>query len=237
MTSPPTSRLLSRLTRRRQTDLTLAALGVAAGMLLSLLAPLFFASIFWFALGSILEMWLSWPLCFAVAAALVLPLLFRLELRTAGEYLAQSINSSGMVPAQEVVPGAVMLSTWAGGSMGLVALARTANPRAASFGAVEIFLTGPRLVVAGCRRWRTDRNFAGVDRERAAEIVALLLERGAALHPRELLRPGETLQDDRCPPAALMQPLVWLAHHRWIGVSDSLKKVYLYSDAAESLRR
>lgn len=222
--------------RRRQTDLALAALGIAAGVLLSLLAPLFFASIFWFALGSVFETWLSWPLCFAVAAAVALPLLFRLELRTGGEYLAQSINGSGMIRAQEVVPGAVMLSTYAGGSMGLVALARTANPRAASFALVEIFLSGPRLVVSGWRRWRTDRNFAEVDRERAAEVVTLLLERGGAVHPRQLLRPGELLHDGRCPPAALMQPLVWLAHHRWIGVSDSLEKVYLYSEAAAALR-
>ena len=102
---------------------------------------------------------------------------------------------------------------------------------------VEIFLTGPRLVVGGFRYWRTDRNFADVDRERAAEIVTLLLERGGGVHPRELLRPGEKLQDEQCPPKELMRALVGLAHHRWIGVSDSLEKVYLYSEAAAVLRR
>ena len=76
----------------------------------------------------------------------------------------------------------------------MVALARTANPRAVSFGLVEIFLAGPRLVVGGIRQRRTDRNFADVDRERAAEIVTLLLERGGGVHPRELLRRGEELQ-------------------------------------------
>ena len=130
-----------------------------------------------------------------------------------------------------------MQSSHAGGSMGMVALARTANPRAVSFGLVEIFLAGPRLVVGGIRQRRTDRNFADVDRERAAEIVTLLLERGSGVHPRELLRRGEELQGGQCPPKELMQPLVWLAHHRWIGVSDSLEKVYLYSDAAAVLRR
>ncbi len=119
--------------------------------------------------------------------------------------------------------------------MGLVALAHTANPRAVSFGMVEIFLAGPRLDVNGLRYRRMDRNFDDVDRERAAEIVTLLLEHGGGAHPRELLRRGEKLQDEQCPPKELMQPLVWLAHHRWIAVSDSLEKVYLYTESAKIL--
>lgn len=237
MTPPETSRTLSRLILREKNRRALAALGIAAGGVLSLFGPVFFASIFWTAAGRIFEAWFSWPLCLVVAAAVVLPLLFRLELRTGGEYLSQTINTVNLSGVEEVAPGAVMLSSFAGGSMGMAALARTANPRAVSFGMVEIFLTGPRLVVDGIRQRQTDRNFADVDRERAGEIVTLLLERGGGVHPRELLRPGEELQDGQCPPKELMRALVWLAHQRWIGVSDSLEKVYLYSESAEVLRR
>ncbi len=257
MTPPETSRTLSRLILREKNRRALAVLGIAAGGVLSLFGPVFFASIFWITAGWSFDAWFSWPLCFAVAAAVVLPLLFRLEMRTGGEYLTQTAMTANISSAAEAAPGVVMLSSYAGGSTGMIALARTANPRAVSFGVVEIFLAGPRLVVNGFRYRRTDRNFDDVDRERAAEIVTLLLERrvgqcppnplgeqcppnpegGSGVHPRELLRRGEKLHDEQCPPKELMQPLVWLAHHRWIGVSDSLQRVYLYSEGAKALRR
>ena len=101
---------------------------------------------------------------------------------------------------------------------------------AASWAAyLEVALFAPRMTMSAIRQWRLRRYLGAFNAARAAEVVQALLATSSGVHPRDLLRPNETL-------AQLWPVLLLLALHDWIGIAKAAERVWLLSDARERLR-
>ena len=101
------------------------------------------------------------------------------------------------------------------------------NPRASSAGFVEIFLTGPRLMLGGIRHLRQARVFGAIERDLACRIIARLLSHDSGLRFEELPKDGAGSDQ-------LLTVLKWLAFYDWIGIAEAKDRVFLYSESRET---
>lgn len=197
-----------------------------AGMLLlgvpcCLVGPLFLGSLFWFVYGTLVD-WVPWSWFFWGAVLVVLPLLFRAEIQTGGDFLGNV--------ARDITPNnAANAAMLVGGELGML-YAFVIAPRQSSAGIVELLLFGPRLVVDAVRQIRTKLKTRGADLDRAAGVVAALLRQDQGVATVSLLRPGEQTE-------ALLPTLGYLVFHDWVGVGDGGNRVWLLSDARRALSR
>lgn len=197
--------------------------GLLLGIPLCLIAPLLLGTLFWFSAGR-LGVGSDWTWFFLGTSAVTIPLLIRLEIRTDGNYLGEAARD--FVPDNSI-DGRIMLGAPLP-AIGVSLAYAAANPRAATSGFMEIFLTGPRLVVPGFRHLRSSAKFSGIDPARAARAVAKLLLSGSGVPIKSLVEPGE-------PPEALGRALHWLAFFDWIGLAEKGDRVFLFSESRETL--
>jgi hypothetical protein len=213
------------LARRARIRGAVAVARLVAGFPLCFLAPLFLGSVFWLISAQFLG-WHPWWWFFAGFSLLTIPLLFRMELRTGGDYLGDVARHGGPeVPGGEFLAGA----GWAiGGGMGMVAGNAVAAPRTAAAGFVEFFLIGPRMMVRGARHLRHAGQFKKVSMDRVVTLIWQLLvhEQGV------LLVSLATLREDR---ADVAGALAWLAFYDWIGVGEKGAKAFLFGESRKYL--
>jgi hypothetical protein len=216
--------IADRLRRReRFHDMQTAAM-LILGVPLSFLGPFVLACVVWLGVWRLAPHWnLSWTVSFVVLCAMMIPLLYRQEIRVGEAYYDDVMRETEVYGS----PGTVIGTP--GMAKGIVAAATiAANPRAFSAGFVEAFLTGPRLVVGGLRRRRVARMVRRGDFRRAVELVGLLQTFDGGVETESPLRPGERIGD-------LMPTLAYLIFHRWIGVVPDWSRVWLVADARETL--
>ncbi len=212
---------LSRRIRRRWLQ---ASAGIVFGLPLCFVGPFVLASLFWFSAGQLVG-WYPWIWYFWGCAIFIFPLLIRLEIRTGGNFLGEASRdfvTDGSLDALGMVGVPI------GGSLGASAAMSASNPRAATSGFVELFLTGPRFLVPGIRHLRARRSFKEIDQDFAALLVARVLTVSSAVPIKSLMTPGQ-------PPEKLGKTLHWLAFYDWIGVGEKGQKVFLYSESREAL--
>ena len=156
-----------------------------------------------------------------VLAAVMVPLLYLMEIRTRGHYLAEAMRS-----ANPHGPRGYALLPGFRAEIGAFA-AIAANPRSASV-LVEFFLLGPRLVIDGSSQRKLARRVQLSELGRAGNVIAALLRRDSGLETDRLLSTEESLDD-------LMPTLAYLAFYRWIGVGEDWQRVWLHPDGRRVL--
>lgn len=200
---------------------------MSVGLPFSFVGPIFLGTIFWVALGFGKGMGMaplsSWLLLVFGLSVVVIPLLFRMESRTGGGYLAEVLRDSDV----HGMPGIAFQH----GTTRDVAAVGTmlANPRAFSSVFVEFFLFGPRMALGGYRQARMARRLAAADRPRAAQVLQRLLAVDGGIPSTSLLQRGETLD-------ALLPTLAYLIFYEWIGVGHGWERVWIDSEARSKLR-
>ncbi len=217
MTSPPddVSRVEQLLWQRVSWAWTGIVLKLAIGVPLLFLGPAVLASIFWVVQWQFDHFYAGWLALFGVLSLIMIPLMVRMELRGGDGFLMSALPER---------PAGWSRAMLVGGPAGLsVATAHAlANPRALTAGPVEVFLTGPRLVVQTVQQLRARRALAGVPIRRAAEVVCTLQRYDHGQPPRRLCAPGEREED-------LGPVLAWLALHDCVGIRADRERVFLYS--------
>lgn len=216
----------SKLRHRVATTRMTGWASLAAGIPLCFVGPLLLATIFWMAVLFGMHKWTPWTWWFGALSLLAIPSLFRLELRSGGRFLEETLADAAPSDSDLMtrLMGVTMIYGAGWGALGAVG----ANPGVATAGFVEFFLVGPRMVISGVRKIRSARDAAHVNVARAAAVVGFLLARDSGVEPRALLCKGEAL-------AELALVLLWLASQGWIGVLESGDRVFLYSEARRTL--
>ncbi len=221
--------VLWHLERRERIQRLKTASMIAFGVPLSLLGPVVLATMFWLALRLTPDLFpaafqIQWFGILIVLTIVMVPLLYRLELQTRGDYLST-------VMRETEVHGVRGFAFMPGPAREIVALGAVAvNPRATASLFVELFLFGPHIVVGELRQRKLAQRVRLVERSRAAGIVLLLLRRGTGVETASLVSATEDLDD-------IMPTLAYLAFHQWIGVGDNWQRIWLYSEAKRLLQR
>jgi hypothetical protein len=203
--------------KRRERGLSAGvATMLVIGIPMLLLGPLILGTLFWFATGMLLRFY-PWSWFFWGFVVVLIPLLFWTERGTRGTYFADTVVAAG---------GASPLPYLAGAEIGMLVSFAT-SPRVAASGFVELFLTGPRLVLDAIDKIRRARHVRDVDRDRAAHVVARLRQFDQGIAPDQI-NPGE-------PVSAVIPVLAYLLFHDWIGISKTGDRVWLLGDARRAL--
>ncbi len=226
MTTQATERVLRR---RRSVRLLVSVSKLLFGLPLSFVAALVLGSMFWMA-AFFLGWQYPWSWFFLTTAAVTIPLLYHLELRTDGQFVSEAVrDSTGSIAYTGLL---ATLSVVLRQPLGAVtALAgEQASPRAATAGFVELFLTGPRLVIEARRHLRLERLLRNVSLSHAAEIVVVLASSEKGIARDELQRRVGSSGD-------LLPALAFLASQEWIGVGEKVDRVWLRTEAREVLRQ
>lgn len=220
-------RILLKLHRHaRLVALKHAAL-LVFGLPLCLVAPLIMGTIFWFSGWSLgLTTGVSWTVMFWITAAIFIPATISLEARSSGEFLTDTVRETGGMSDDRLA--AYVVGLLAG--LPRSALALAVNPRASMAGLIEIFLFGPRMILAVYRDLQAARRFGRIDRARAALLLADLARHASGVPPRQLLLAGESVNQ-------LSSIIAWLAYHQWIGLAARADKLWLPSDVRQTLVR
>lgn len=217
---------IAALLRQRNRRLSLKIAGqIVCGIPLLALGPAVLATVFWFTGLSVADVRTPWTLWFGGLLIVMVPLMIRLEVRTAGRFLGDALQGG-----EKALTLTAPLSGIYVGMGGIAWAPAYANPRGFSAGATEIFLCGPRLLVDASQKWRLRRRLGSINLQRAAALVAELCSRDKGLELAAVPRGGEQLAD-------LLPMLNWLALQGWIGVGDKVPRVYLYSEARAVLGR
>ena len=201
---------------------------IVLGLPLTFVGPLLLATVFWFACVRLTQWHVPWWWLSLGLTVVMVPLLFRLEVRTAGLYLDEVLDGFN-----EYGPRMHALRLYGYGGLGTAVGATAsvlANPRGTSAGLVETFLVGPRMMLSGWRGFQAESHLASVDRLRAGKVIAELLTSDRALKMETLLSPGEELND-------LLATLAYLAIRGWVGLGERMTKVWLDSATREDLQR
>lgn len=226
MSHDQSSPIESKLKQRQHFRNLQAILSIILGLPLVFIAPLILGAIFWFVSIMLLDGWYHWGWFFLALTVITVPLLFRLEIQSAGDYLGKAMkDAKPLVPHSDEMVIAAYIAL---GAISGIAVAVATDPRASSAGLTEIFLTGPRMVLSGFRYFRQTRYLSTFDIVRAERIVTVLLAKSRGVEP-ELLRERGEPQDNLWP------VLLWLAFYGWIGVSEKRDKIFLYSESREIL--
>lgn len=213
-----------RAAARRVSD----AAQIVMGIPLCFVGPVFIGTILWFVAAALFRVWLPWTWVFLAASAVMIPLLFRMEKKTGGLYLSESVHAikdrfPQAVPLTYIGPGS------GGGLTGRALATVIMNPEGVAAMFVEVFLAGPRLVLRGWSHRRLSNALERVDRTRTAEAVSKLLSRTTGMAPEELVKEGESVSD-------VTPSLTWLSFYGWIGVSAKADRVFLFTESRETLR-
>ena len=214
--------------RRERLQRLKAATMIALGIPLSFLGPIVLATMFWLALmffsgsfqvGSAFQ----WFNLFIVLTVLVVPLLYRLELRTGGDYLPIVFRETDVHSKRGIalVPGPTR-------EVGAIFSVLT-NPRATSSVFVELFLFGPRMAIGGFRQAKLARRVRLAERKRAALFMALLLRRDDGIQTAAVIDDGESMAD-------VLPILAYLTFHQWVGVGEKWERVWLDSESGRLLK-
>lgn len=213
-----------RAATRRVSD----AAQIGMGIPLCFVGPFFLGTILWFVAGALFRTWMPWTTAFFIASVVVIPLLFRLERKTGGLYLSESVHA-----IRDRFPDAAPLilggRVGAGGMTGRALATVIMNPEGVAAMFVEVFLAGPRMVLRGWSHRRLANALERVNRMRTAEAVSKLLSRTTGMSPEELVKEGETVSD-------VTPSLTWLSFYGWIGVSAKADRVFLFTESRETLR-
>ena len=214
-------RLRAALTQREAMRRAKLLVMLLAGSLLSLVVPLLVTLLVLRAQ----QRWRvdlffeGWTLFLILSLALI-PLMYWLEHRTRGRFFEDAVRSYGL---GDNVNALGMLQTASRGEYEM-------QTTAASWVAyLEVALFAPRMTMSAVRQWRLRRYLGEFNVQRAAEVVQVLHVTSGGVHPRDLLRPNETLDE-------LWPVLLLLALHDWIGISKAADRVWLLSEARERLR-
>jgi hypothetical protein len=196
------------LLRRREATLTLRLLGMLAlGLLLSLLAPMAFASLLRAGLRQVPGgPELPWPLLAACCTMFGVPLLLALARREHGNPFLDELAAYG---------------TGRPDSYGEFQMRGNIGSLAVYF---DLFLLGPRLLLEGTAKWSERARAGPPNFPRAAEVIAQLHATGHGVEVRALRRPDEPDED-------LRRTLAYLHLHDWIDVSADLRRTWLCSRA------
>jgi hypothetical protein len=220
--------VLWHLERRERIQRLKAASMIAFGVPLSLLGPLVLATVFWLALKLASRSFpaasgIQWVSLVVVLTIVMVPLLYRLELRTRGDYMSAVMQNSEV---RGVRPFALI----PGPAREVVALGSVvANPRAIASVFVEVFLLGPHIAVGGFEQRKLARQTRLADHSRAARVLVLLMQREAGVDTVDLIGDTEELDE-------IMPTLAYLTFHQWIGVRADRNRVWLWSEARRILR-
>jgi len=209
---------------RRRSD----ALQVVLGIPLCFVGPVVIGTMLWAAGTMLLQAWLPWWLFIAALSILMIPLLLRLEMQTAGQYLSDSVRTIG-----DRFPDAMPVTfgghVGAGGMTGRALATVLMNPEGIASMFVEVFLAGPRMVLRSRSQRRMAKALERVDKHRTAEVVSKMLSRVGGMPPGELLKEGERIGD-------VLPSVTWLSFYGWIGVTTKVDRVFLFSESREALR-
>jgi len=205
---------VERHLRRREAAKQLAVLALlAVGLPALFLGPIVISSIFWM-VGILWGFYLPWTWVFAGSFVLLVPLLFRTERRTGGNYYADSVLANRDTSA--AVPMFLLAFTNIGS---LVALGQ--RPRDPAIALVELFLWGPRQILDAVRTLRGVRMVAAANRSRVVNIFLALRTCDHADIPA--LFPGGDAEGGLA--------LAYLLWYGWIGVSKDASRVWLESES------
>ena len=222
MTAPPdTASRIARCLRRKESLLLLkTGLMLLFGVPLTLIGPALLATIFWFAYIQ-WGKWVPWSWFFWGFVLILVPLLFRLEVKSAGDYLGKATKDLKTEGAS--VPALLL-------NFGDVAAVASVlyNPRAMVAGFTDIFLFGPRLVVSAWRQLRLRALVRSAKPTRTTAVIETLFASDHAVPTQSLLQPGEQQQE-------LSAVLGYLLLFDWIGVAHDASKVWLLTEARQLL--
>lgn len=196
------------LLRRREATFTIRLLGILAlGLLLSLLAPLVFASLLRAALRQVPGgPNLPWPLLAACCTLVGLPLLLALARRERGNPFLDELCTYG--PGGPDSYGEFQMR----GNIGSLAVY------------FDLFLLGPRLLQEGTAKWAERARAGRPNFARAAEVITQLRAAGRGVEVCTLRRPDEADED-------LRRTLAYLHLHDWLDVSADRRRTWLCSRA------
>ncbi len=208
---------------RRERALRLkVALMIVFGVPLSFLGPLALSTMFWLAMKYANRFTdavpsVPWTMMFVILTAVTVPLLYRLERRTLGDYMAWASGDA----TPDGPRGFVFMPSPAA-EIGAIA-ATAGNARLVSSLFVDFFLQGPRLVIGGLAQCKVAHRVQLAELSKGAEIIAKLLRRDTGLETKGLLCPEAGLDD-------LMPTLAYLTFYRWIGVAEDWQRVWIHSE-------
>jgi len=186
------------------------------GIPLSLVGPLFLSSAFWIFAWRFYSHDVRWAWFFWGAVGVAVPLLYRLEIRTRGNYLGTVATESELAPP----PHGMLIHGPCGAMLGIAAVA--ANPQQSAASIVEIFLAGPRLVLDAWKQTRLARHL------KAAEIIAELHAREDGLAVAKFILKGESFE-------SLLPTFAYLSFHHWIGAGKGWNRIWLLTESREGL--
>lgn len=213
------------LARRAKVRCAVALARLAAGFPLCFVGPLVLGTLFWFISGQLIG-WNPWWWFVGGLSVLMIPLLFRMEFRTGGDYLGSVSRDPGpQLPGGEFLTGTGWMIA---GMPGMIAANAAAAPRTASAGLVEVFLLGPRMMVSGARHLRNARRLRAASLDRAVAILWQLV-----VHEQGV--PLERLPVSRDERAEVAGALAWLAFYDWIGIGEKGAKAILFGDSRKHL--
>lgn len=217
-------RLDERAELRRRTD----AMQMVLGVPLCFVGPVVIGTMLWAAGSMLLYSWLPWWLFVALLSIVMIPLLIRLERQTGGQYLSESVQTIGerFPDARPLIFGG---HVGAGGMTGRALAMVLMNPEGIASMFVEVFLTGPRMVLRSRSHRKLATALERVDRARTAEVVSKMLSRVGGMPPGELLKDGEPMSN-------VLPSVTWLSFYGWIGVTAKVDRVFLFTESREALR-
>jgi len=219
--------ILILLARREKVSHLKAVGSVVLGVMLLPIGPFVIATAFWLVslrLGrhAGFPEGLPWWGLFLGFFLLMVPLLFRLELRTKGRYADNRIDEFvGIGPTGvAATPGLLLLP--------LAAASVAANSRTLASAFTEFFLLGPRAILFGMQHRRIARRFHTTSRERAGNVLLRLVCGTEGMETSRLLNQNEKIAD--------LQPvLAYLVFYQWIGAGEQWHRVWLWSSVRGSL--
>ena len=95
---------------------------------------------------------------------------------------------------------------------------------------IDILLFAPRMVFKGWLLNYAKKQVASIDRERAADALAVLANHDGGIGPSQLLRREEY-------PELLGEIFALLLHHDLIDIAKTGERVWMLSEAREKLER
>jgi hypothetical protein len=157
-------------------------------------------------------------LFFCIASAIVIPLLFRLELGTHGRYFDDALTGSGGASS----------SSWQSMNTWNALAGFYGDPEVVASGLTEISLWGPRQILDAIGKTRMVRRMKRVNRFQVEEAVTILLASDQALDIKSLGLPEQDKAD-------LLSAMGYLLVYDWIGASKDGQRVWLTSDSRKKL--
>jgi hypothetical protein len=207
------SHLHARETAMKLGIIALLAFGVPA----TFFGPVILASLYWVAalhFGNY-----SWFWIFVISCLVLIPLLFRMEWKTRGEYFSDAVSSTF----------AAGTSPWIGfGTFG-AAIQFGQSPRVPTIGLVELFLWGPRQILDAVGKFAHIRLLKFTSRQRVAQLLSQLMK----VDHLTL----DQLQSSGKPSTDLYSAIAYCVWYDWIGVSKDGQKIWLDSDSRQKLSR